>query len=45
MNIFLHEPATLPLRVVVINWGCSSPSDVSSDDDEDDNEDDDDDIK
>ena len=24
------DPATLPLHVVVINGGCSSPSDVSS---------------
>ena len=29
-NTFLHASATLPLRVVIINWGCSSPSDVSS---------------
>ena len=30
INTFLHAPATLPLHVVVINWACSSPSDVSS---------------
>ena len=30
VNTFLHEPATLPLPVVVIYWGCSSSSDVSS---------------